>query len=403
MPKIPARVLALVIALLPACTDSGPPSTVAGAAAPAAADVAALAARVGDAVWRVDTEGCGWLGSGSAFAIDRRHLVTNRHVTANDTSPVVRSRKGKQLQGRVIGATAHPDVAVIRVDDDLPVTVSWAPTPTLLERERLVVLGYPRPEKRFRATSGSIVSFQGQREAALADAPVERGNSGGPAVRFDASVAGIVTRMSLPANPAERVAIIFTADTVKAAVETFVRQPRDVVSECGLGPDYVPPVPKQYDITEVPPPPPQPAVDLDVPATTATTEAPDVVAPPSTRAEDGPTASTVPCPSGDARARVGEVTATETDQPGWWQVRVDGMIHNGATDDVTLDGIDVTIPGDPPREAKGFPETRTLAPGDYTTWRADDFVYSPSARPASATAEVSWSWTDRRFSACPSD
>jgi S1-C subfamily serine protease len=103
MSKIPACVLAIAI-LFSSCSADDEPSTVAGAAAPPAADVAALANKVGDAVWRVDTEGCGWLGSGSAFAIDRRHLVTNHHVTANDTSPVVRSREGKRLQGRVIGA-----------------------------------------------------------------------------------------------------------------------------------------------------------------------------------------------------------------------------------------------------------------------------------------------------------
>src|SRR3712207_729092 len=123
MPKIPARVAVACVALaaaLTGCGDDGEPGPVAGAAAPPAADIAELAAKVGNAVWRVDTEGCGWLGSGSAFAIGRRHLVTNHHVTANDTSPVVRSRRGKILQGRVIGATRHPDVSVIEVAEDLP-------------------------------------------------------------------------------------------------------------------------------------------------------------------------------------------------------------------------------------------------------------------------------------------
>lgn len=387
-----------------ACSDSEGPGTVAGAAAPPAADVAALADKVGDAVWRVDTEGCGWLGSGSAFAIDRRHLVTNHHVTANDTSPVVRSRRGKQLQGRVIGATRHPDVAVIEVSEDLPATVTWASTPSLLERESLVVFGYPRPQKAFRAESGSIVSFAGGREAALSDARVERGNSGGPAVRADASVAGVVTRMSLPANSADRVAIIFTADTVRATVDGFLRRPATVLSDCGLGPDYVPPVPKQYAITAAPPPPPQPAASVDVPRP-PDTEPPIVAVPTSAPrpASGSATTSTVPCPAGRPAVRVDQVQASEADEPGWWAVRVDGTITNETSGYIKFDAVDVTISGEPPREAKGFPNERTLAPGARTAWRADDFVYSPRAEPTRATAELGWSWSESRLSGCPSD
>jgi hypothetical protein len=402
MSKIPACALAIAI-LFASCSDGDGSDTVAGAAAPPAADVAALATKVGDAVWRVDTEGCGWLGSGSAFAIDRRHLVTNHHVTANDTSPVVRSREGKRLQGRVIGATKHPDVAVIEVPEDLPTTITWAPTPSLVERETVVVFGYPRPEKAFRANAGSIVSFAGGREAALADAPVERGNSGGPAVRADASVAGVVTRMSLPSNSADRVAVIFTADAVRAAVDGFLRSPATVLSDCGLGPDYVPPVPKHYAITAVPPPPAQPAASIDVPRPPET-EPPVVAVPTSApRRASEATTSTVPCPSGRPAVRVDQMSASETDEPGWWAVRVDGTITNDTSGYITFDAVDVTISGEPPREAKGFPDERTLAPGARTAWRADDFVYSPRAKPTRATTEFSWSWSESRLSGCPSD
>lgn len=403
-----SRVAAIAVSLaaLAACSPSESTNTAAGAAAPPAADLAALTAQVGDAVWRVDTEGCGWLGSGSAFAIDRRHLVTNNHVTANDTSPVVQSRRGKRLAGRVVGATREPDIAVIEVSEDLPVTVPWAPTSGLLERESLVLFGYPRPAKAFRASSGSIVSFKGGREAALSDAPVERGSSGGPAMRADATVAGVVTRMSLPADPSERVAIIFTADLVRATVEEVLRKPRQVLSECGLGPDYVPPVPTRYDIKDAPAPPPQPAVSIDVPVAAApTTATPQAESPtPTVAAPRGPTTSTVPCPSGRAVTWVDKMTATKAnDPPDWWNVVVDGFIRNDGTSQISFDWIDVTIEGEPPRAAKGFPDTRTLAPGESTRWQAGDSTHSPRGEPTRASAELSWDWTDRRFGGCPSD
>ena len=63
------------------------------------------------------------------------------------------------------------------------------------------------------------MSFQGTdaepREAALTNVPITFGNSGGPGLRADATVAGVVTLMRLRNDASERVAIMFTADTIR--------------------------------------------------------------------------------------------------------------------------------------------------------------------------------------------
>lgn len=81
--------------------------------------VSELAAAFGDAVWRVEATGCGIAGGGTAFAVDDRMLVTNWHVVANDDTPVVVSRDGRRLDGRVVGWSSDPDVALVEVSQDL--------------------------------------------------------------------------------------------------------------------------------------------------------------------------------------------------------------------------------------------------------------------------------------------
>ncbi|MDQ2649720.1 MAG: serine protease, partial [Actinomycetota bacterium] len=247
------RWLALVaVLLLPvtACSsDDGDGDQVESSdSADVASQLPDRAAEFVDAVFRVETEGCGWIGSGSGFAIDAHHVVTNHHVVANDSSPVVRTQSGKELRGRVIGSTARPDLAVIALDEDLPTTVSWADTNAIEPTEGLVVMGFPVPERTFKISTGEVVAFQppNTREALIANNPIDRGNSGGPALRRDGTVAGVVTEMATRDDDGQRVAIVFTSNAVRRIAERFIASPTEVLSSCGLGPDYVPEVPTDF-------------------------------------------------------------------------------------------------------------------------------------------------------------
>jgi hypothetical protein len=395
----PIRIVAVIGILTLAVTGCS-------SASPTARAVTELADRVGDAVWQVEATGCGWNSRGSAFAIDSRHLVTNHHVIANDTSPMIRSRTGERLQGKVIGAMVSPDAAVIEVENDLPVSLGWARTTALAKGEPLVVIGYPSPPDLFTATAGEIVKFQvrkGIRESALANAPIAKGNSGGPAVRSDLSVAGVVTMMTIPDNPKERVAIVFTSDTIRPTVEKFLREPGKPLSTCGLGPDYVPSVPKGYDIPEAPP---TAGADLSLnvpPAVPRRTPAP--VQPLFTPVPGaGPTTQT-PCPRDRPVARISEITATEQpDQPGWWRVRVDGFVTNESSYQLRVGRIDVEIHGDPPVEGVADGGETFLDPGESIPWffeTYETYVYSPNGQPTQATVVPHWIWTTYEVHGCP--
>lgn len=367
--------------------------------------VADIAERVGGGVWAVTADGCGWRTTGSAFAIDQRHLVTNRHVIANDSTPTIRSRDGEERSGKVSGSEDHPDIAVIEVDRDLPLTLPWAPTEALTAKEPLVAIGYPEPTNAFTASSGQILSFQGPqgtREAALANTPINHGSSGGPGVRANASVAGVVTLMLLREGSPDRVAILFTSHTVRPVIEGFIRQPRYVRSTCGLGPDYIPPVPKTYDIPEAPPTA-EPLAPLPAPKAQPA-QAAEATRDPLADYPQWTEPPPPPCPDGNVVTQVDEVTATEKqDDPGRWVVHVKGRVLNRSTNEIYIHEVKVRVEGDPGAEGSPVPDPRNVQADSSALWEFGDAeVYSPGSQPTrdSVTVVLDWRWTGQQIS-CP--
>lgn len=109
--------------------DSEPVEDLAGATIPVAATVepaavteepgdevlgnAELAERYGRSVFKVETDGCGMEGWGTAWVLDDKHLVTNWHVVSTDPTPNLVSRDGAtRFSGEVIGGQMDPDVRV---------------------------------------------------------------------------------------------------------------------------------------------------------------------------------------------------------------------------------------------------------------------------------------------------
>lgn len=181
--------------------------------------------------------------SGTAFAIDAYHLVTNHHVVSIDPDPVLVDRSGVRRQGRVIGWRESPDLAVIEVEQALPVSLPWAETGALTEGQTLVALGYPVPDLAFSVTQADIVSFQdegGIRRAVRTDGAVDRGNSGGPALTLQGEVAGVVTEMADNSSGFQLVALLYTADALAADVGAILSAPQAVEPACDVGPQEVP-------------------------------------------------------------------------------------------------------------------------------------------------------------------
>jgi hypothetical protein len=205
--------------------------------------------RFGDAVWRVDVEGCGYFGSGSSFAISPNHLVTNHHVIEFDSTPTLVSRSGATLSGRVLGSSAVPDVAIIEVDGILPTDLDWATTESVSLGDPIVTLGYPAPDGDFTVTPGSVLSFgmeEGLGRFIRTDGQIDHGTSGGPALDASGDVVGVAT--SLEANPtgAQLVPQIFSTDVVRPVIEAMLTAPTYPESYC----DVVTAEPTTEDFTD---------------------------------------------------------------------------------------------------------------------------------------------------------
>lgn len=209
-----------------------------------------LAERFGDAVYRIEVSGCSGAGSGTGFAIDEHHIVTNQHVVDEDIEPTIVHRDGTRFQGRVIGWQFNPDVAVIEVSANLRTTLDWAATSTLTVGDKVLGLGYPVPGTDFSAIPGTIISFdspQGIRRAIRTDANWDRGNSGGPALTEKGEVAGVVTELvtSDGTQQLQNVALAFTPALLEGPVKDIIAQPTDLAPSCvgadpgQFEPDYV--------------------------------------------------------------------------------------------------------------------------------------------------------------------
>jgi len=208
-----------------------------------------LEKELGPAVVMVLTRPCGSTGvrGGSGFAIGDRTIVTNWHVVADDYNdpestidphPWILGYNRRWRRGTVIGSSASPDVAVIKLDEDepdMPDPLRWADR-ALTDGQFAAVLGYPGiEEQEFQLTIGKasdvdgttedIPSFQLDRQLSNRTGP---GNSGGPVVNADGEVVGMHTwgRFNRSTWFAQ------DHDVVRSAVESFVSAPSQPRVEC---------------------------------------------------------------------------------------------------------------------------------------------------------------------------
>ncbi len=163
-------------------------------------------------------------GQGSGFFITADgYAVTNNHVVQNAESVRVTTDEGKTLTAKVIGADPRTDLALIKVDggsfpfvklaDDTPRVGDW-------------VLAVGNPFGLGGTVTAGIVSARGRDIGAgpyddfiQIDAPVNKGNSGGPTFDVDGQVIGVNTAIYSPSGGSVGIAFAIPATTVKSVVQ----------------------------------------------------------------------------------------------------------------------------------------------------------------------------------------
>ena len=167
-------------------------------------------------------------GQGSGFFISRDgYAVTNNHVVQNADNVQVNTDDGKSYTAKVIGTDSRTDLALIKVDGDS------FPFVKLTENSPRVgdwVLAVGNPFGLGGTVTAGIVSARGRDIGAgpyddfiQIDAPVNKGNSGGPTFDVDGNVIGVNTAIFSPSGGSVGIAFAIPAETVK----TVVAQLRD--------------------------------------------------------------------------------------------------------------------------------------------------------------------------------
>jgi serine protease Do len=163
-------------------------------------------------------------GQGSGFFISADgYAVTNNHVVDKAESVQVTSDDGKTYTAKVIGTDPRTDVALIKVDgrNDFPFVTFTDHPPRIGDW----VLAVGNPFGLGGTVTAGIVSARGRDIGAgpyddfiQIDAPVNRGNSGGPTFDVNGNVIGVNTAIFSPSGGNVGIAFAIPADTVKAVV-----------------------------------------------------------------------------------------------------------------------------------------------------------------------------------------
>ncbi|MEL7487453.1 MAG: Do family serine endopeptidase [Pseudomonadota bacterium] len=165
---------------------------------------------------------------GSGFFIDKEgHIVTNNHVVEDAESVSVRFSDGEEYDAQVIGTDPETDLAVLKLDDDVKHSfVEFADDVTLRVGETVVAVGNPFGLSG-TVTSG-IISAIGREGGQFTDfiqidAPINRGNSGGPTFDLRGRVVGVNTAIYSTTGGSVGIGFAIPAKTAKATVEQLIK------------------------------------------------------------------------------------------------------------------------------------------------------------------------------------
>jgi len=164
------------------------------------------------------------LGQGSGFFISADgYAVTNNHVVDKAESVEITGDDGKTYNAKVIGADSRTDLALIKVEgrSDFPYVRLADNAPRVGDW----VLAVGNPFGLGGTVTAGIVSARGRDIGAgpyddfiQIDAPVNKGNSGGPTFDVDGNVIGVNTAIFSPSGGSVGIAFAIPSETVKSVV-----------------------------------------------------------------------------------------------------------------------------------------------------------------------------------------
>jgi serine protease Do len=161
---------------------------------------------------------------GSGFIIDPSgYVVTNNHVVQDATKVTVILQDGTRHVAKVIGTDKVDDLALLKISAAKPLPfVSFGDSDQSAVGDWVVAVGNPFGlggsvtagivSARSRDLDGSSVDYM------QIDAPINKGNSGGPTFNLDGQVVGINTAIYSPNGGSIGIAFDIPSNTAKAVI-----------------------------------------------------------------------------------------------------------------------------------------------------------------------------------------
>ena len=166
---------------------------------------------------------------GSGFFIDNTgHIVTNNHVIEGSDQIRIRLANGEELDAELVGADALTDLAVIKVTPPKRQKfVDFAHDVNLRVGETVVAVGNPFGLGG-TVTSGIVSAIGGENRQGQfldyiqIDAPINRGNSGGPTFDLQGRVVGVNTAIYSPNGGSVGIGFAIPARVARATVNQLI-------------------------------------------------------------------------------------------------------------------------------------------------------------------------------------
>ena len=178
---------------------------------------------------------------GSGFFISQDGLVvTNNHVIDHATQIQVVMSDGRELDAELVGTDPLTDLAVVRVKEPGPYPyVKFGTSKEIRKGDWVVALGNPFGLGG-TATAG-ILSADGRElgsgspytDFLQIDAPINRGNSGGPTFDLKGNVIGVNSQILSPTGGSVGIGFAIPAELAKEVTDTLIKNGR--VSRGWLG------------------------------------------------------------------------------------------------------------------------------------------------------------------------
>lgn len=167
------------------------------------------------------------MSQGSGFFIsDDGYVVTNNHVVDKGTEFTVTDNEGHDYKAKLIGTDPRTDLAVLKVDAGKKFTYVTFAEDAPAVGEWVVAIG--NPFGLGGTVTAGIVSARGRDIGAgpyddfiQIDAPVNRGNSGGPAFNMKGEVIGINAAIYSPSGGNVGIAFAIPASTARDVVASL--------------------------------------------------------------------------------------------------------------------------------------------------------------------------------------